>query len=243
MYSFEHSWPGTAIWLLLMPVALILVSLIPLFFIRRRSGWLSILATVCITGLCIMALRNTRTAEGFRIAELISDPGDPGGLVETDYEVIFDRTGVLWMSQRGHFGFDDAVPRVIEKNTRLSLFRYPIDISLGPPDPTYADYHFDFWVISGISTSTNTGIPGGRKTTYVFTPLWALLMLTAMTPAWWLFSRKKRLRASRLRRGACMACGYSLQGHTEGQRCPECGSPILSLQANKTDQTSSGLRE
>ena len=43
-----------------------------------------------------------------------------------------------------------------------------------------------------------------------------------------LLNRKARLRAERVARGCCVACGYNLRGN-ESMICPECGEPCEKL--------------
>jgi hypothetical protein len=54
-------------------------------------------------------------------------------------------------------------------------------------------------------------------------PLWALLPLLAVLPAW--RARSWRLERHRRRFGLCAACGYDLKGNASGV-CPECGTCI-----------------
>ncbi|HEY8749198.1 MAG TPA: hypothetical protein VIM11_14545 [Tepidisphaeraceae bacterium] len=67
----------------------------------------------------------------------------------------------------------------------------------------------------GRSTST-----GASRFSVVF-PMWLLLLLAGMMPAYWLVVRPTRRNIA----GACPACSYNLKGNTSGT-CPECGTPI-----------------
>ncbi len=55
-----------------------------------------------------------------------------------------------------------------------------------------------------------------------------LALLSAITPALWLLTRKRRRREYRLAHGLCPICGYDLRGHAHlpDARCPECGTPV-----------------
>jgi hypothetical protein len=57
-------------------------------------------------------------------------------------------------------------------------------------------------------------------------PLWPMVMLTAILPAWWTVGYIR----SRRRNGefCCAHCGYDLRASPD--RCPECGTPAVSEQ-------------
>jgi hypothetical protein len=51
----------------------------------------------------------------------------------------------------------------------------------------------------------------------------ALLAVAAGFLAWYRIERPHELRAERLAKGQCLACGYDLTGNVSGVR-PECGT-------------------
>jgi hypothetical protein len=60
----------------------------------------------------------------------------------------------------------------------------------------------------------------GPPTTLTVIPHWALVLMTAVSPAVWII-RKLRIRR-RIRRCVCQSCGYDLRATPD--RCPECGA-------------------
>ena len=61
-------------------------------------------------------------------------------------------------------------------------------------------------------------------------PYWALLVVFAIVPTWWLLAYRRR-RLAILRRGHCPICDYDLRASKE--RCPECGTPIAPANADE----------
>jgi hypothetical protein len=62
-----------------------------------------------------------------------------------------------------------------------------------------------------------------RRTTALVVPLWFLMLVFSIVPALWTRSAlHRRRRATRAKRGLCVACGYDLRG-SGGDVCPECG--------------------
>jgi hypothetical protein len=57
---------------------------------------------------------------------------------------------------------------------------------------------------------------------YFHTPAWLLVLITAIVPAWWAYSRRRNQAARARERGLCPSCGYDLRASPE--RCPECGA-------------------
>lgn len=55
---------------------------------------------------------------------------------------------------------------------------------------------------------------------WVVVPLWPIVTLSALLPARWFLSARRRRATSRL--GLCPRCGYDLRATPD--RCPECGA-------------------
>jgi hypothetical protein len=95
--------------------------------------------------------------------------------------------------------------------------------------PSPASPKREFFDVPGPSGSgTVLQLPGNAQLArapmqFVQAPLWSLLLLTAIPPAWWL--DLKRRRARRVRIGCCANCGYDLRATPD--RCPECGTVVI----------------
>ena len=78
-------------------------------------------------------------------------------------------------------------------------------------------YTFDWWFDGWRGT-----IWSGATRTYVFIPIWVLVLLFA-TPTLWLWRCDRRRQP-----GLCIKCGYDLRG-ADHKVCPECGSGVLAV--------------
>jgi hypothetical protein len=70
----------------------------------------------------------------------------------------------------------------------------------------------------GFFLDRRPGRRGEPRWSLVF-PIWLMVAVTAVLPAWVMPGRIRRRR--RRARGACLSCGYDLRATPE--RCPECG--------------------
>jgi hypothetical protein len=66
---------------------------------------------------------------------------------------------------------------------------------------------------------------------WVGIPHWFLAAIFAILPLCWLRRIKEQRR--RARSGLCYHCGYDLRAHKPGDRCPECGAPVLAVHVPK----------
>jgi hypothetical protein len=77
------------------------------------------------------------------------------------------------------------------------------------------------WQMLGFRYVRLPNSPYGRGWA-VAVPLWSLLLLLAVWPAWHLWTVRRDGPEKRRRRGLCAHCGYDLRASAE--RCPECGT-------------------
>lgn len=69
-----------------------------------------------------------------------------------------------------------------------------------------------------------TGSNGRWRWVAVSVPLWMLVALLFVEPAW-AYYRGHYVKKRRAKRHLCTSCGYELRG-IESDRCPECGTSI-----------------
>jgi hypothetical protein len=70
-------------------------------------------------------------------------------------------------------------------------------------------------------------------------PVWFLLVLLSIPPAFWLRRTVRQIR--RRRRGLCPQCGYDIRASAD--ICPECGSPIATRTKTPPPASDTGARE
>lgn len=124
---------------------------------------------------------------------------------------------------------------VIDKSLLLMLIRCePPQMNPGwthspnRADPGYtARYNPTIWGKAGFYSEHNEvrDETGFATTRVVGLPFWLLCLLTAVPPAMFLTSaRRRRIRAMRQKQNRCTTCGYDLPA--AGDTCPECGTAV-----------------
>jgi hypothetical protein len=93
----------------------------------------------------------------------------------------------------------------------VQLFSYPATT----PDQYGLSRLLSLWnrMSFGLSTS------GWTDRRYFWMPYWAIMLLAAGMPIWWLGASRRRRKSQS--RNICTTCGYDLRATPE--RCPECG--------------------
>ncbi len=62
---------------------------------------------------------------------------------------------------------------------------------------------------------------------WLYVPYSYVAILLSIMPTLWLLTRNRRRRNNRLAHGLCPNCAYDLRAHHPGDKCPECGTPIV----------------
>jgi hypothetical protein len=101
--------------------------------------------------------------------------------------------------------------------------------STGPPDPASPATRIGVGAVRNVERRYGCGpSTNGKRETIVATtaavPLWALLVLLSIYPAY-VFLREPLRHWRRSRKGLCVKCGYDLTGNVSGT-CPECGTEV-----------------
>jgi hypothetical protein len=221
MYNFSHHWYLEGDWLPFVPWCMaVLVStmfLLPFLLLKgRRLGFISVLCAAAILLLGAEAVRNWQSIEAIDLNEMVANPQSAWA---RQLRIIFARGGIRCTAIWYECGNDDGSPKTTQVSVELSAGRSLRNASLVPEELS-----FD-WGFLAARWYSEPGSSGRRMLT-LYVPVWTLPSILAITPACWFFTRKRRLRAYRCKHNACVNCGYSLQGHSAGMRCPECGTPI-----------------
>ena len=130
------------------------------------------------------------------------------------------------LSPREYAAFRDVYP------VRTGYYCYHEKVGY-PHATTFTDTLPNYWGFSFHAPRFDTvGIPGTTDRLlgwYVLIfPAWLLVPLLALLPTRWVFLHRGRWRRERLERlHCCAACGYDLHMRAAGQKCPECGTPIV----------------
>jgi hypothetical protein len=203
-------------------LAFIVIAAGVLLFAYRRGKSLLLVAIICAGcggGLAVQLARNWGKIESFCLDRWAVGP-DGGDL--TQYDIAFDETGLLLTRDWVEVSIDDGVPESRTVELRSKWLQGSVGTPLKPIHPAY-----NWWLVSVDHAKTTVTIGRYRYTTLVFVRTWPLILPSFAPLAYWYFTRQARLRARRLRNNLCVKCGYSLAGHTIGQRCPECGTSVL----------------
>jgi hypothetical protein len=114
-------------------------------------------------------------------------------------------------------------------NRGLKHWRYDdrgriYSLSSSPLMPGPGPWGFGFHVGRSVAGGW---IHGGHRIITAFAPHWFLAAVFTVFPLQWI--KRRLVRARRLRKGLCEACGYDLRATRE--RCPECGAVTASVHA------------
>jgi hypothetical protein len=199
----------SAAWLWCLPILVGIVAMPLLAWRGWRLAYLAAWCGILWGGLAVELVRNWRGYENLRIYEITEDPAMRytygGGL-----QMFRSRIDVYGeMSREPYNEKYESPPTSVTRIARLFLDR-------DPWDPPAVDWWFHARNLSEKGSFTRTAVIVGF-------PFWFVSIVLLSPPAWWFFTRKRRLRAARARVDQCVNCGYSLQAHSAGQRCPECG--------------------
>jgi hypothetical protein len=187
---------------------------------RRPLNLLTVLSLLLWAAVVAMWVRSYRVGDlwmhvthvgnGFREWSLASSSGRFGWHA-TDWQYMGENAGRGWAADRFNGSLRQGLTPGTTRPWRLSPWE-----TLGfhtsntseqhrPSDPV-TDEHYRRRVTTRV----------------VNVPYYAPALLTAVTPAWWVLSRRGVRRRRRLARGLCAHCGYDLRASPE--RCPECGT-------------------
>lgn len=84
-----------------------------------------------------------------------------------------------------------------------------------------SEYRLDFGA-SWLAARSTSG-PASTALPYLRLPIWPLVLALAALCA--LIWKHRLTHLHRIRRGACLACGYDRRGTDARSPCPECGQP------------------
>jgi hypothetical protein len=134
---------------------------------------------------------------------------------------VWSGKGSFWLFYEGY----DARQRQRQRDSAPGLSWYFSRDADAPstmifdPNPTDDGYHFGHqWIAWAHDGSWPNGF------FILACPYWIALVVTVL-PVSILIVTSRIRRASRLRKGQCISCGYDLAGNVSGV-CPECGTAV-----------------
>lgn len=207
--------------------ACILVAILfPMGFWRRRLGYASALCGI-LCGLCVIGeVEGNRRVGHIAVRSCIIDSWT---MDESMLSLWWGRGGLSLQRNIARVASRTVIEsRKVEPNPMFQLLRadnvvYPFggdQYSIQSPRPFPLSWGFQFSFHHNAFGFTD---PKTAPLIWAITvPIWFLLVLLSITPAFWLRRTVRQIR--RKRRGLCPQCGYDLRASTD--KCPECGSSI-----------------
>jgi predicted RNA-binding Zn-ribbon protein involved in translation (DUF1610 family) len=219
--------------------------LLSLPFLRRnwRFGYGS---TLCVIGgaLCAAAwFEGTRGIGQIAVREYVVEPGQ---LDESMIAIYWGNGGLSLQRRVDRL----TIPAIIidrsrEQNPMARWVRTGAVIYPFGPSPETETTPRPFPLSWGFQFSFHRNAYGftdpksGPLIWSVTVPIWFLLVLLSIPPAFWLRRTVRRYR--RNKKGLCLQCGYDIRASAD--RCPECGSAIATRTKTPPPASDTGARE
>jgi hypothetical protein len=132
-----------------------------------------------------------------------------------------------------HVGFDSGAIYTRYRSDPYSVSVMIYDVQRGWYVPTQTAFVHHFLGLAVAVYDTGNFFDGDRiRNVEVAVPWPAIILVTALPPAIWLYAFRRRRRTMKILQNLCLKCGYSLVGNTSGV-CPECGTPVPAVMGEK----------
>ena len=179
---------------------------------RRLFSTCCALSTAILVAVVAVWVRSYYAVDSLTLIDRFGDPDAPGH----GYRSL----GLSWSLGTVSLGGTKVLDRLPADDRRVMWGSFPASQLARRERP---------WLRFSSSSSSGPRQPRGwsRGTVLrwwrVTVPCWAVALVMAVLPAWWVARRRAARRsARRSEQGRCARCGYDLHGTTE--RCPECGT-------------------
>jgi hypothetical protein len=222
MRTIDYSWNigRNGFWIILVGTSILPVfALMAGLFLSKKKRMVYLIAIFGLTAIALI-IQSARNWQSHEFFILKSSRYAHVGYKGKTYIIEFQRGSVILTMESRVEIFDYTNTSI---HAFFEWFQYPSTSSqeLSPM--------FNFGLLSGGKIDKSLGIGHDVRIRWIRINTWRVVIIFISIPLLLSFLRKRRIQCINEPTETCKCCGYSLRGHHEGQKCPECGALIKFL--------------